>query len=583
MKFEITTQGVVDRDVAWKVLGDTDGMNRVAGGSVVVSRVEHTPEGPVVSGEMVGPMGMRMPFRETGGWVDRRWFRQDRVFSAGPLNASKFLLELLPEGEGVRPRITLALEGPVAFRPLLSANARRIRSAWQGVLDELPPPGGKLVRHDNGITGELKVALERWRPDVDRAVFGAFERYMSKGSALELQSMRPFELADTWGLDREAVLVGMLRGVKAGVFELYWSVRCMRCHGEVSSSTSLSDIADHAGCPSCDLDFDNDLSTNVEVLFAPHPGVLPRVEQSFCSFFPAGAPEIKGAVVVPPGGHVSESVVLGTGRFTLGADGVDVEVRVGPRGERRISWKPGVTGAVDVGVGRIDLDLHNPGKEAARVVLIADDRGLDAVPAALLTSLPEFRREMSDQVLGPDVRISNRRVCLLFTDLSGSTAMFEALGDAKAYGIVAEHFRLLAGVIEAHRGVLVKTIGDAVMASFHSVLDGFDAALEMRRAFDAWTATLDLPTRPRLNVGLHAGPALVVHSDAHGLDYFGRTVNLAARAQSASVDGQLTVTEAVLEHPVVAARCVAMASEEVVQHLKGIGEVRLLKIRPPEG
>ena len=44
--------------------------------------------------------------------------------------------------------------------------------------------------------------------------------------------------------------------------------------------------------------------------------------QSFCSFFPAGAPEIKGAVVVPPGGHVSESVVLGTGRFTLGADGV---------------------------------------------------------------------------------------------------------------------------------------------------------------------------------------------------------------------------------------------------------------------
>ena len=52
----------------------------------------------------------------------------------------------------------------------------------------------------------------------------------------------------------------------------------MRCHGEVSSSTSLSDIADHAGCPSCDLDFDNDLSTNVEVLFAPHPGVLPRVE-----------------------------------------------------------------------------------------------------------------------------------------------------------------------------------------------------------------------------------------------------------------------------------------------------------------
>lgn len=578
MDFTITTSGVVDRDAAWKVLGDTDALNRLAGNAAVVSEVVHTPEGPRVRGSMTGPMGVRMPFTETGGWIDRQWFRQERVFTAGPLRRSCFEVRLTEEGRGVRPQLTLTLDAPLPFRPLVAANARRIQTAWQQVLDRLPAPGATIPAPAQPLPDAVVHALQAWRPSVDAALFEAVREVLRTGTAVELQSMRPFELADAWGQDRETVLVGMLQGVLDGLFELYWSVRCVRCQGETAASSSLSDLADHGSCPSCQLEFDNDLAANVEVLFAPHPGLLPRVEQAFCSFFPAGSPAIKTALVVQPGTTETVELVVGSGRFTLGAGASDLVVQVGGGEGQQVRWTPEASGSVAVGTGRVELALQNTGDRPARVLLVADDRGLDAVPAALLTTLPAFRRSFAEDVLGPDVRISTRSVTLLFTDLSGSTALFEALGDARAYGLVAEHFRILQGVLDTHRGVLVKTIGDAVMASFHRVEDGFEAALAMREAFDTWTATLDLETRPRLNVGLHVGPALVVHSDAHGLDYFGRTVNLAARAQSASVNGQLTLTEEVLAHPAIAARCAGFTLEHTTQHLKGIGEVRLAKL-----
>ena len=56
-------------------------------------------------------------------------------------------------------------------------------------------------------------------------------------------------------------------------------------------------------------------------------------------------------------------------------------------------------------------------------------------------------------------------VVLLFTDLKGSTSMYEALGDGAAYNLVRDHFDYLTNLIERHGGVLVKTIGDAVMAA----------------------------------------------------------------------------------------------------------------------
>jgi class 3 adenylate cyclase len=152
---------------------------------------------------------------------------------------------------------------------------------------------------------------------------------------------------------------------------------------------------------------------------------------------------------------------------------------------------------------------------------------------------------MGHQVLAAGTRIGVRSVALVFTDLSDSTAMYEEMGDAGAYALVRDHFRVLDAVIEAHGGTVVKTIGDAVMAAFHDAGTALGAALAMQAAFNPWVEARGLKQPPRLKIGLHVGPALAVHTDAAGIDYFGGTVNTAARAQGVAASGEVVWTQAI--------------------------------------
>jgi class 3 adenylate cyclase len=127
---------------------------------------------------------------------------------------------------------------------------------------------------------------------------------------------------------------------------------------------------------------------------------------------------------------------------------------------------------------------------------------------------------------------------------------------------------------------VVKTLGDAVMATFHSADPALAAALEMRTAFEAWRRARATST-VHLNVGVHVGPALAVHTGAAGgLDWFGRHVNLASRAQSAARDGALVMTAAVREDPLASERLARAGLEPIPfdSDLKGIGATRLFRL-----
>lgn len=582
---------VTDPAAAWTRLGDTDFLNRAAGGGKLSFRLEPRQDGaPEVAGEMAGPLGTRLAFREhRNAWVWHRWFRQDRRYERAPIAESRFELRLDAVEGGVVPRIRLELEPSTwVARPVIAARGATFRSRWQAVLDALPKPGQRVQGATRRpLAVDAVSAFDRWSKVAPPPVVDAVRSLVETERDQALTQLRPFEVADRFGLDRHETLVGMLRAVRSGALELYWSVRCRRCSGEVASTKSLSDLADHAGCASCRIAFEPDLGRTVEVLFAPHPAVLPRVGERFCTMFPTGAPQLRATFGLAPGEVVDDVVELPPGRWIVGpgGDAPDLEVEVTPdaAASTELVWAPGVTGVRQVAAGEVRLRILNENERHERVIL-ADAGDADAfVPASLVATLPEFRRELGTQVLAPDVRIGTRSVALLFTDLSGSTAMYEAVGDARAYALVRDHFRLLSGVVEKHGGVVVKTIGDAVMASFHSCGDAFEAALEMRTAFDGFAAEQDVDPRPRLNVGLHTGPALAVHSDAAGLDWFGRTVNLAARAQASARGGELVLTEEVRRDRRVAARIDGSGAEPVAfdADLKGIGAARLYKLPPP--
>lgn len=167
----------------------------------------------------------------------------------------------------------------------------------------------------------------------------------------------------------------------------------------------------------------------------------------------------------------------------------------------------------------------------------AATRGLD------LLLVPAFWELFSGDAPAADESLRIGRVAILFTDLKGSTAMYAERGDPRAYRLVRDHFAILGECLERNRGSLVKTIGDAVMASFASGADAVRAALESQA--ELCTRARDMGGELVLKAGVHAGACLAVRLNDR-LDFFGGAVNTAARVQGLSRGDDAVVTDAVV-------------------------------------
>jgi class 3 adenylate cyclase len=124
----------------------------------------------------------------------------------------------------------------------------------------------------------------------------------------------------------------------------------------------------------------------------------------------------------------------------------------------------------------------------------------------------------------------------------------------------------------------VKTIGDAVMASFVDPLDALRAALDMRAQIARFNADAggDLIG---LKIGLHAGACLAVTLNDR-LDYFGQTVNIAARVQALAGADEIVVTDDVLSLPGATELVAGLEIERSAVQLKGIaGDVAVHRLR----
>lgn len=174
------------------------------------------------------------------------------------------------------------------------------------------------------------------------------------------------------------------------------------------------------------------------------------------------------------------------------------------------------------------------------------DARLGTVTGQALLLLPEFQRLFPQERLLPDESLEVARVALLFTDLAGSTALYAQRGDPRAYHLVRLHFEELFAAADRHAGTVVKNIGDAVMAAFQTSAEALAAALDMQAAIAALNARERLPAEERLilKIGLHSGPCLNVTLNDRP-DYFGTTVNIAARVQALSRGGDVVFTDAI--------------------------------------
>jgi class 3 adenylate cyclase len=201
----------------------------------------------------------------------------------------------------------------------------------------------------------------------------------------------------------------------------------------------------------------------------------------------------------------------------------------------------------------------------------------DALTAPEVISLQVFRDLFAEATLRPGDEAGVSQVALLFSDLQGSTALYERVGDAVAFNMVREHFALLASIVRDHDGAVVKTIGDAVMASFGDPANAVKAALAMQARIASFG---EEGHELVLKLGVHVGPSVVVNLNDR-LDYFGSTVNMAARLQGQSQGGDIVLSRAVADDPAVRPLLAAVPAREESVPLKGFAQpISFVRLTP---
>jgi class 3 adenylate cyclase len=449
------------------------------------------------------------------------------------------------------------------------------------------------------------------RQSADAQCVAAIERAVREAPDRDLCRVNALTFAAQHGLDEERVIAAFLHAARLGLFELSWNVLCPGCGGVLDVGATLKTLnREEYACGLCASGYEPILDEMVEVTFtvssrvrriaAHSPDTLPEVEYYRQIFWGSGVdlPETLGdnlaaftidSIELPPGEKAVLSVQLPNDFVILfdpvthGAQFIDVKGE--PTRERQtlsmvFNKLQTLVGTVELRPGPLRVSLDN---QTDRRVLpglwIAGDRLHDLLgrrrpflTAKRLLTNQTFRDIYRTDTLDVDQRLKITSLTFLFTDLKGSTALYERVGDLVAYDLVRQHFRVLHEVVAAEAGAVVKTIGDAVMATFPTPDRALAAALRMREEMSRINAERNNEDL-LLKIGIHEGPCLAVTLNDHQ-DYFGQTVNMAARVQGLASSRAIIVTKPVVDDPNAAKILEKSGLHPTMQHaaLRGIGE-----------
>ena len=465
---------------------------------------------------------------------------------------------------------------------------------------------------------DTQALFDTLRKVADADVAAAIEHLVRSGQDHELNRINVFDFAQRTGIDEEKVIAAFLHAARLGLFELSWNVLCPGCGGVLDANATLKTVRQgEYSCALCAGEYEPTLDEMIEVTFTVTPRVrtiaahspdqLPMWEYGRQIFFSSGVdlpdnyleiideitidsmelqPGEKGAMSL----SLPEAFVILFEPVTHAAQFFDV------KGEARSARQNlsfvfnnvhAPTGTMTIRPGPVRIALENAthrrvlpalwlaGHELHRMLM----RRKPFLTAKRLLTNQTFRDLYRTDTLEIDQRLKITSLTFLFTDLRGSTALYERVGDLNAFDLVKAHFRVLHDIAADNAGAVVKTIGDAVMATFPTPDRAVAAALKMRDAMhglDGGRSREDL----LLKIGIHEGPCLAVTLNERQ-DYFGQTVNIASRVQNLAASRAILATEAVVEYPATAAVLEHAGLTPVPQRaaLRGVDEeVKLYEI-----
>jgi adenylate cyclase len=550
-----------ERSQLWCAIGDTERMNRAVG----LGPLEVTPNEDASAARYVVrtvSAGFALEYEEHPfEWLENERFRIHRSMRRGVLRSmtNEFWLTPLPSG-GTSVRFRLSVEPRWRLlAPLLKLEllrfARRIISELGRVESDVQRGQSACFRTSTSEVDELSLsrsarALDDALAPERRELGRKLVEHIRSAPDADVARIRPFELADQLKTDDRETLAVCLCAVKSGVLELQWELVCPSCRTGTESAEALSDLPTTGHCQLCDLSFELELDRAVEATFRPSRALRTLVTGPFCIGGPFRTPHVVEQTLLEPNAPAELHVPQEPGRYRLflrGGATTALEVAEGGEGELAVRATDDVLSPAKATLAPgARIAIEHVGRKQTHLKLERLLYASRAATAHVVSTLPEFRREFSSDLLRPGTTLRVARVALLFTDLTDSTALYSRVGDAKAFKVVHEHFDLLLGIIAARRGTLVKTIGDAVMAAFTEERDAVAAAVEMLERFPTFRGSLPEAGRTYLKVGVYAGPCYVVTANGI-LDYFGQTVNTAARLQGAAGPGEVILVEAVAD------------------------------------
>jgi class 3 adenylate cyclase len=463
---------------------------------------------------------------------------------------------------------------------------------------------------------EPRLAALRKGTDLAPDLIDRLGRWVRQSDDGDLYRFNPLDWARKQEIPEETAIDLLLHATKVGILELSWGAICPYCGMLVTTPGGLRALGPNPHCRVCRVDVSGTLDDSIEVVFSLAPGIralrfhdpqridLRRdVERLFFSPSLRPTPHLKEAVS-ELAGSLRATFSLPAGATVdlepeLVADTFNILIAPSVHAVCYLSTAPGAPArlAIDCLDGQFipDTVVAPPGKVTITLRNRSDFHIFGGVmqmgPLEEAHETPEglppmmefapflsgkrvltnqtFRDLFRTETIG-SAGLHIKNLAVVFSDLQASTALYERVGDIRALGLVRDHFDLLHDVVARHRGAIVKTIGDAVMAAFGEPERALAAAAGMSRAVGRINADGEGLV---LKIGVHQGSCIAIQTN-HQIDYFGRAVNIAARVQSVAGGGEIVVTDTVWRHPGVeglAADFGLRAREDRVQ-LRGIAD-----------
>ena len=408
-----------------------------------------------------------------------------------------------------------------------------------------------------------KLDLLKQRAHASVPAVHAIEHWLlAHQDSFAISRITPIKIAEDSHLPLPQIVPEFLHAVPLGLFDLNWDIHCPHCYMLTKAYNNLQQASGQGYCSMCEVGFETDFSEQVEITFSLNKSIDEREFPPVCepppqfdSRFNLGVPYLQTAT--------AEEIFLEAGTYNYFcpatfSKGKLIIADEGCSAPQEFHIKQLAEGKFDPPViqarkGTIRLSLTNLAYPISGLRVFAgevSDLTGEHRPATLsgldILHYPDFRKLFGEQVLSKREQMKVASVTIIFTDITGSTQLYEKLGDAKAYNIVRDHFDILFSQIEAEGGVVLKTIGDAVMASFTNSGAAVRSLVAALKDFDHYNHELPEDARVQIKTGMHHGQAILVNLNER-LDYFGSTVNKAARIQGVANSGEICFSEQVYQ------------------------------------